>query len=53
MMTLKAPEELTEMKAGRSPDGSTSSTESPVTADLTKEGITMMANDDPVSRYSH
>lgn len=50
---IKAPEELTEMKAGRSPDGSTSSTESPVNADLTKDGITMMANDDPVSRYSH
>jgi hypothetical protein len=50
---IKTPEKLTEMKAGRSPDGSTSSSESPVTSDLTKEGITIMANDDPVSRYSH
>lgn len=49
---IKAPEELKEMKAERDPNGG-SGGECPTNADLTKEGITMMANDDPVSRYSH
>lgn len=51
---IKVPEELHEQKAERNPNGGSSSEdECPTNADLTKEGITMMANDDPVSRYSH
>lgn len=50
---IKAPEELKEMKAERNPNGGGSGGECPTNADLTKEGITMMANDDPVSKYSH
>ena len=50
---IKAPEELKEMKAERNPNGGSSGGECPTNADLTKEGITMMANDDPVSKYSH
>ena len=44
--------ELKEMKAERG-DGSKPNEESPVNADLTQQGITMLANNDPVSRYSH
>lgn len=49
---IKTTEELKEMKAQRDSSGS-SGGECPTNADLTREGITMMANDDPVSRYSH
>jgi hypothetical protein len=49
---IKTPAELKEMKAQRDSNGG-SSGECPTNADLTKDGITMMANDDPVSRYSH
>ena len=45
-------QELRTEKAQRG-NGETPSGESPLTADLTKEGVTMLANDDPVSRYSH
>ena len=49
---IKQPEELQVTKAQRG-DGSVPSEDSGVTPDLTKEGITIIANDDPVSRYSH
>ena len=47
----KQPEQLKEVKAGRSDDGSQG--ECPTNADLTKAGVTQLANDEPVSRYSH
>ena len=49
---IKSPNELKEVKAQRG-SGETPTGDTPVNADLTKDGITMMANDDPVSRYSH
>jgi hypothetical protein len=49
----KIPEsELKQQKAERG-NGSGSDGGDPLNSDLTKEGITMLANDDPVSRYSH
>lgn len=49
---IKVPEgELKEQKAERG-NGS-SGGECPTNSDLTKEGITMLANDDPVSNYTH
>lgn len=49
---IKVDGELKQMKAERDSNGGGSG-ECPTNADLTKDGITMMANDDPVSRYSH
>jgi cobalamin biosynthesis protein CobT len=49
---IKVPGELKQMKAERE-FTSECSEECPTNVDLTKEGITMLANDDPVSRYSH
>lgn len=46
-------EELKTQKASRSEGSIDDLPESPINADLTKAGITMLANDDPVSRYSH
>lgn len=48
---IKAPSQLKEQKASRG--GSEGAGEDPANADLTKAGITMLANDDPVSNYSH
>ena len=44
--------ELSTQKAGRNTDSSFD-TESPLTSDLTKESISILANDEPVYRYSH
>ena len=49
---IKQSEELQVTKAQRG-DGSVPSEDSPLNSDLTKEGITILANDDPVSNYSH
>ena len=49
---IKVDGELKQMKAQRDSEDSNVG-ECPTNADLTKEGITMLANDDPVSRYSH
>lgn len=49
---IKSSDELKEVKAQRG-SGEVPTGDTPVNADLTKDGITMMANDDPVSRYSH
>lgn len=48
---IKSPSQLKEQKASRG--GSEGAGEDPANADLTKAGITMLANDDPVSNYSH
>lgn len=48
---IKAPSQLKEQKASRG--NSEGAGEDPANADLTKAGITMLANDDPVSNYSH
>lgn len=48
---IKAPSQLKEQKASRG--GSEGAGEDPANSDLTKAGITMLANDDPVSNYSH
>ena len=49
---IKQPEELQVTKAQRG-DGSAPPEGSLFNADLTQEGITILANDDPVSHYSH
>ena len=49
---IKVDGELKQIKAKREPS-SGDSEECPTNIDLTKEGITMLANDEPVSRYSH
>jgi cobalamin biosynthesis protein CobT len=50
---IKPLDELKEMKAQRTTGSEAPSGSSPLSSDLTKDGITMIANDDPVSRYSH
>ena len=49
---IKPLSELKEVKAQRGTSSSSNSSGN-LTSDLTKEGITMLANDDPVSKYSH
>lgn len=50
---IESPGELTQLKASRDGSTETSKTECPTSVDLTKEGITMIANDDPVLRCPH
>lgn len=50
---IKPLDELKEMKAQRTTGSEAPSGSSSLSSDLTKDGITMIANDDPVSRYSH